>query len=90
MANRVCYYYNALLNGEFVINKDEAKVVHWTFNYYIIGNSLGKIAVSLEKQGILSPTSKAQWNRETISKYLYNEKYVGSVLLQKTVSYYST
>ena len=90
MANRVCYGYNALPNGKLVINDDEAKVVRWIFNHYLAGDSLGKIATSLEKQGILSPTGKAQWNRETISKLLSNEKYVGSVLLQKSVSYYGT
>lgn len=90
MANRVCYGYNALPNGELVINKDEAKVVYWIFSHYLAGDSLGKIAANLEKQDILSPTGKTQWNRETISKLLSNEKYVGSVLLQKTVSYYGT
>ena len=33
-----------------------------------------------------SPTGKGKWNREAISKLLSNEKYVGSVLLQKTIS----
>ena len=40
----------------------------------------------MEKQGILSPTGKSKWNREAIDKLLSNEKYIGCVLLQKTVS----
>lgn len=54
--------------------------------WYLAGDSLGKIAASLEKQGVLSPIGKAKWNREAISKLLSNEKYTGSVLLQKTMS----
>ena len=33
---------------------------------------------------IVSPTGKATWSRETISKLLANEKYVGDVILGKT------
>ena len=50
------------------------------------GNSLGKIAAGLERQGIPSPTGSPKWNREAIDKLLSNEKYTGRVLLQKTVS----
>lgn len=56
------------------------------FQRYLHGDSLGKIASCLEKQGILSPTGKSKWNREAIDKLLSNEKYIGCVLLQKTVS----
>ncbi|MEG0655131.1 MAG: recombinase family protein [Hydrogenoanaerobacterium sp.] len=86
MANRVCYGYTTLLNGELTINEREAEVVQWIFNRYLAGDSYGKIATKLEKQGILSPTGKVKWSREAISKLLSNEKYVGSVLLQKTMS----
>ena len=69
-----------------MINPDEAKNIRWMFQRYLHGDSLGKIASSLEKQGILSPTGKSKWNREAIDKLLSNEKYIGCVLLQKTVS----
>jgi hypothetical protein len=90
MANRVCYGYNAQPDGELVINEAEAKVVRWIFDRYLAGDSFGKIAARLEKQDILSPTGKVKWNREAISKLLSNEKYTGSVLLQKTLSFYGT
>lgn len=48
------------------------------------GNSLGKISDALARMGISSPTGKATWSRETISKLLANEKYVGDVVLGKT------
>lgn len=86
MANRVCYGYTAQPDGELAINENEAAVVQWIFDHYLAGDSFGKIAAGLEKQSILSPTGKAKWNREAISKLLSNEKYTGSVLLQKTMS----
>ena len=44
-------------------------------------------AFEASSRRILSPTGKAQWNREAISKLLSNEKYLSWVLLQKAVSY---
>ena len=85
-ANRRCYGYDVTVDGSLVINPDEAKTVRWMFQRYLHGDSLGKIASCLEKQGILSPTGKSKWNREAIDKLLSNEKYIGCVLLQKTVS----
>lgn len=86
MANRVCYGYDVQPDGELAINETEAKVVRWIFNRYLAGDSLGKIVVGLEQRGVPSPTGKAKWSREAISKLLSNEKYTGSVLLQKTMS----
>ncbi len=86
MARRKCYGYIVGPDGELEINPDEAKVVCWIFERYLAGDSLGRIAASLEKQGVLSPTGKLKWNREAIDKLLSNEKYTGRVMLQKTVS----
>ena len=86
MAHRKCYGYEVGPNGELTVNPEEAKVVNWIFEQYLAGDSLGKIAAGLEKQGITSPTGKPRWNREAIDKLLSNEKYTGRVLLQKTVS----
>ena len=86
MAHRKCYGYGVCSDGELVVNPDEAKVVCWIFEQYLVGNSLGKIAAGLERQGIPSPTGRPKWNREAIDKLLSNEKYTGRVLLQKTVS----
>ena len=86
MTKRKCYGYDINPDDELTVNPDEAKVVCWIFEQYLAGNSLGKIAVGLERQGIPSPTGRPRWNRETIDKLLSNEKYTGRVLLQKTVS----
>jgi len=86
MAHRKCYGYEVGLDGELVVNSDEAQVVCWIFEQYLSGKSLGKISAGLVQQGILSPTGRSKWNREAIDKLLSNEKYTGRVLLQKTVS----
>ncbi len=85
MANRSCYGYDTTSSGELIVNEVEAKVVHWIFERYISRDSLGKITAGLQKQNIPSPSGKPKWNREAISKLLSNEKYTGSVLLQKTL-----
>ena len=86
MARRRCYGYTVGPGGELEIDPDEAQVVRWIFERYLVGDSLGKITAGLERQGIPSPTGKPKWNREAIDKLLSNEKYTGRVLLQKTVS----
>ena len=86
MARRKCYGYDIGPDGKLVVNSDEAAVVHWIFDRYLSGDSLGKIATGLERQGIPSPTGRPKWNREAIDKLLSNEKYTGRVLLQKTIS----
>lgn len=86
MAQRKCYGYDTGLDGELIINPDEAATVRWIFERYLSGDSLGKIAAGLEKQGVLSPAGKPKWNREALNKLLSNEKYTGQVLLQKTIS----
>jgi Recombinase. len=86
IANRTCYGYDTISNGELAVNETQAKIVRWIFKRYLSGDSMGKIAAALQKQGIPSPTGKSKWNREAISKLLSNEKYTGSVLLQKTLS----
>ena len=86
MAKRKCYGYDVGPDGELTVNPDETKVVCWIFERYLAGDSFGKIAIGLERQGILSPTGRPRWNREAIDKLLSNEKYTGRVLLQKTVS----
>ena len=86
IAKRKCYGYDVGPDSELVINPKEAQVVCWIFEQYLAGNSLGKIAAGLERQGIPSPTGRPKWNREAIDKLLSNEKYTGRVLLQKTIS----
>lgn len=83
-ASAVCYGYKVTRAGELVIDPTEANIVLFIFHRFLNGDSLGKISEALALTGISSPTGKATWSRETISKLLNNEKYVGDVVLGKT------
>lgn len=83
-ASTVCYGYKVSQSGKLVIDSTEAKVVTFIFQQFMNGDSLGNISDALVRMGIPSPTGKATWSRETISKLLANEKYVGDVVLGKT------
>ena len=83
-ASTVCYGYRLTLSGELVIYPTEAVIVFYVFECFEAGNSLGKISAALADMEIVSPTGKATWSRETISKILANEKYVVDVILGKT------
>lgn len=86
LADRKCYGYDRTTDGSLIIDQQEAEIVKWIFESYCSGSSLGKIAKELGERGIPSPTGQEKWNREAISKLLSNEKYIWSVLLQKTMS----
>ena len=62
----------------------EAIYVFHIFERFAAGDSLGKISTSLARMNVLSPTGKDIWSKETISKILNNEKYLGDVVLGKT------
>ena len=83
-ASTVCYGYKVSCTGELVIDPTEANIVLFVFHHFMNGDSLGKISDTLARMGIVSPTGRATWSRETISKLLANEKYIGDVILGKT------
>ena len=83
-AEFVCYGYKRGDGGRLAIDEPDAGIVRKIFRMKAGGHSLGEISNWLHKKGISTPTGKARWSRETISKLLRNEKYVGDVLLQKT------
>lgn len=83
-ASTVCYGYKVSRTGELVIDPTEVNIVYFIFHRFVNGDSLGKISDALARMDIASPTGRATWSRETISKLLANEKYVGDVVLGKT------
>lgn len=83
-ASTICYGYKVTQSGKLVIDAIEANIVLFIFHSFINGDSLGRISDALARMGISSPTGRATWSRETISKLLSNEKYVGDVVLGKT------
>ena len=83
-AEFICFGYKREGKGGLVIDEKEASIVRQIFEMRAAGESLGKISNWLYEHGIASPSGRVQWSRETISKLLRNEKYVGDVVLQKT------
>ena len=81
---RKCYGYKHDENGRLIIDEKEAEIVRLIFRMSKEGTSLSQIAQILRNQGILSPRGKTVWSRETLRKILANEKYHGTVVLQKT------
>ena len=83
-ASTVCYGYRVTAEGDLIVYPAEAIYVFHIFERFAAGDSLGKISASLARMGVLSPTGKEIWSKETISKILNNEKYLGDVILGKT------
>ena len=71
-------------SGELVIIPEEAEIVRLIFDLYLKGNGARKIKKYLEEHGIKTVTGKDKWSTATIDRMLENEKYMGTLLLQKT------
>jgi hypothetical protein len=88
IADKVCYGYLKAPDGSLTINGKEAQIVFFIFDRYLAGDSLGKIVDALTREKVLSPSGKDKWSRKVVDGLLSNEKYVGQVLLQKTIIQY--
>lgn len=84
LANRICYGYMHDADGTLVPDPQKAEIVQLIFQLYLDGMSLSAISKELQKRHIPSPTGKETWTSRAIDKLLSNEKYTGTVLLQKT------
>lgn len=70
-------------NGEFVINKQQAKLVKKIYKLFLqgmSGHSISKLLTSLQ---IPTPLRRDSWYQTTVINILTNEKYKGDALLQK-------
>ncbi len=71
------------VEGDIVVNLEQAEVVRFIFKETLAGKGTGKIAEELIQRGI--PTKRGgKWTSTTICGMLSNEKYVGDTILQKT------
>ena len=68
-----------------VINTAEAEIVKRIFSEYLGGKGTNAIAKGLNKDKIPTVTG-IEWCGSGISRMLKNEKYMGDVLLQKTIT----
>lgn len=83
-AEFTCFGYKRGTDGRLAIDEPDAETVRKIFKMRATGYGLGSISKWLYENKISSPMGKTSWSRETISKLLRNQKYVGDVLLQKT------
>lgn len=85
MYKRPCYGYKKTDDGVLVIDKERAEVVKDIYRLYLEGTSILGIKKTLEKRRIPSPSGKETWSMRTIDLILSNEKYIGKIVLFKTV-----
>lgn len=76
------YGYDAV-DGELVVNEQQAEIVRFIFTELLSGKSTHKIAAELNRRDI--PSKKGgHWTSTTIRGMAGNEKYTGDVIFQKT------
>ena len=78
------YGYKRKENGEFEIVPEEAETVRLIFELFLAGHGVIRIARTLEKTGIPGPLD-GHWSERTVRYMLSNEKYIGDLLLQKSI-----
>jgi len=69
--------------ANFVPKPDEAEIVRFIFAEYLAGNSPHKITANLNQMGIKAMYGGKFYQR-TIISMLNNEKYIGTIIMQKT------
>ena len=74
------------VDGEIVINLEQAEIVRLIYNKYLMeGKTKKAIADYLNENGVPTPSGKGkQWTINNMDSILTNEKYKGDALLQKT------
>lgn len=71
------------VDGELVINEEEAKIVKAVFNMYINGHGVYFISKELADNGILNTNGKP-YGSSTLMRMIKNEKYMGTMICNKT------
>ena len=77
--------YRRTSEGSLEIIPEESEIVKLIFNSYLSG--MGKLAIAnqLNEQGVLTKNGN-QWGPESVLRILKNEKYTGTMILQKFYS----
>jgi DNA invertase Pin-like site-specific DNA recombinase len=70
----------------WTINKEEAKVVRKIYELYLDKVPMSGIIKYLQDNGIKTINGNDRWNHTTIERMLTQEKYIGNVRLQKTIT----
>ena len=78
--------YERGVDGNLVINKEQAETVKEIYRLFLSGFTYHSIARKLTEKGIKSPAGKDSWCAGTVRSILTNEKYKGDALLQKRLT----
>lgn len=70
-------------NHKVVIDKSQEEIIRIIFEEYAKKTSVFRISKMLEKKGFLTPNKNHKWSASTIRSILRNQKYIGTVILQK-------
>ena len=70
------------VNGELVINEEEAKIVRKVFDLYINGYGTSIISKTLADEGILNKNGNP-YGASTLIRMIKNEKYIGTMICNK-------
>ncbi|MEG0681251.1 MAG: recombinase family protein [Eubacterium sp.] len=82
-----CYGYDYdSQTKKLTVNAKEAEIVRYIFKRYLEGYGTFRIAKELTNLGIKTRTGRTQWHDSAIKTIIKNEKYVGDMLLGKTVT----
>ena len=73
-----------VVDGQLVINEEEAEIVRYIFQRYIEGAGANTIAKELERMGAKTKKNNTKWYDSTIIKIIKNEKYTGELIQGKT------
>lgn len=90
VANKVCYGYSKAPNGSLIINEKESRIVRFIFDYYLSGNSLGKIVGALAEKQVPSPSGRDKWSRKVmdgllLGKFLFKRPLPGTASRSKII-----
>ncbi len=72
-------------DGKWLINKEQAEVVQYIFKNFAEGLPCFKIAARLNTSGVWTVNGN-KWRGSGVRDILRNEKYVGDLIMQKTVT----
>lgn len=72
-------------NGEWIINDEQADIVREIYNMYLCGISASRISKLMNEKKMFTVNGNF-WSAETVLGILRNEKFVGDLEMQKTVT----
>lgn len=77
--------YRHTIDGELIIQEEEAKTVRYIFLAYICGYSLTEIARQLTAKGRKTLKGNTEWTCSMVKAVMYNERRWGDLEARKTV-----